>query len=838
MELNDYLSSLNENLRNKLDEINKRENEILGRLYGSSRTVEPEKRQSESPDRDQKSKVLTRLIREERLEDMSQSKLGTFEKIYREIFQGETGAPMSSYGFGDLDFSPLVNPLMSILEIELNRSLYQEIRRINGIDMTKYYFKNAPSKQITVDGKTYELGSKKQMLGGLKALISYYRNELSGHMADPAGFTGILSKVINVRNGASHDSYIDKDSFMAFYESYSQLFNGSIGQLMDLKKRLASCAQKNDLLFAYASEKEDPYIKALVAYTSGDRKKNNKRGILMTDCASLSMKYFGDTDYTEMLREFFTESVIPAYKQFRIDYQLLDIEDGYRQFIKDGNDWKGYHKALYSYCKDNQITTDEPIALFIIGGNDVIPMPRIFNPAQTGHGIMEETLDADLLYCYKEEYIRMEEDIKLDVEFLMENLSCPDFYVGRLPLENGLMVTSIENDLVSYFKEALLAHSEGGINIKSPLFTTCHRGQKCGKLLTEGMPLKSLPTEENIFVDNMAVSPALMLETEKKTVKDSKIMKNMGVTDEMLDEAFGKYVKQLSGADMLMFFLHGGYNPSHPVYSGDAILMNEEEKEKERISPAVFGPWLLKSEKINIKSIAAVSCYGARFIDYNRNDSTLLTSIYNGTLLFYGSSRIAFGPFDDCLKYLGERLGWALQQMREYLLRLFGGIPAGEAINRAKLAYLRGLETPYEEDKTTILEFNLFGDPLLNVKKLMEPPVENETEVPDLSLNRKNIRRYETVYTAEAAQEKTSLLQRIRGMVDRNLEGIHKKITEQLYNELSLNPRDLYTIRSFSDTKGNSGYSYCYRQTNDAFDACTIVETDRQGTIKSKIETI
>lgn len=846
MELNDYLSSLNENLLNKLNEINKREKDILSHLCDSDRTVGTEQPVSDAPVRKIEKQVLPRLIHDDRLEESSKSKLGTFEKIYNEIFTEATDLPIASYGFDELDFSPLVNPLMSIIEIELNRSLYQEIRRLFGIDMSRYYFRNAPSKQVTVDGRTYQLGSQKMMLGGLYMLISSCRNELGAHVTDMEQFVRLLAKVIDVRNGASHGSYVGKDRFLSFYESYSGLYNDNICSLMELKERLSGCSSSQSRLFAYGDyeiplcdyNEEDDYIRSLTDEISFDRQ-CTRQGILMTDCSRLAMKYSGDISAADEIRRCFLKSVIPAYKEVGVSYRLFDVNDGFAGYVEDPSDWQGYHKALYAFCRENNISTVEPMGLFIIGGNDVIPMPKVENPTKTGHGVMEETVDADILYSYDDDAVRIYGENRLETGHFLNSIGRPCFYVGRLPLENGMMMTSFADDILGYFGRAVSAHGEGGVKIESPFFTTCHRAQKCGKQLVDGFPVRKLSEQENIFVDNMAVSPLVMLECEKQDVADSGIIKDMSASDEVIDTAFEKYMKTLSSSDMLIFFLHGGYNPAFPVYSGDAIKWNDQSDENERITPAVFAPWMLKSDNVNIKSIAAVSCYGARFIDYARNDSALLTAIHTDTLLFYGSSRIAFGPFDDCLDYFNGKIVWSLVQMREYLKRLFAGIPAGEAINHAKQHYLRTSGEHDERCRTTVLEFNVFGDPLLNIHKMTDYIKDDPTDdLPEFVFDERCDRTYETVYSSENKEGKGSLLQRIRGMVDKNMEGIHKEIADRLYRQFSLKPRDLYTVWHYKDGYGNSGYSYCYRHPSEAFDSYTFVETDKEGTVKSKFETI
>ena len=847
MELNDYLASLNNTLNKKLEEINLKEKDLLNNLYNSSANIGISDSTPVAPIDNTSSLAIPYLIHDERLEDSSKSKLGTFEKLYSEIFAEETGAPISSYGFNDLDFSPLVNPLMSLLEIELNHTLYQEARRINGIDLSKYYYKNAPSKKVNIGNSIIDFGARKQMLGALLGILNEYSKELSKHIREFPSFIRMLSKAINVRNSASHDSFISKGHFMSFYESYSKLYNGNIESLILLKESFIKNSSTTNEFFTYNSIefsyncniRKDEYLVALKNTLSTISVPKAEVGILMTDCEQISMKYTGDTYYGTNFREMFKSHIIPEYEKVGIKYILLDISEKSKGYIKNNKDWLGYHNALYAFCRENKIPQTTPAGLFIIGGDDVIPMPKITNPAyHEGYGIMEETLDADILYSYDETSVRIFGDNQLEIGHFLNNLNNPHFYVGRLPLENGMLVTSFDEDIIDYFKRAINSYKTGGIKIKAPLFTTCHRAQKCGKLLTKDLPIRRLPELKNSFIDNMAVSPLLMLHKDKSENIDSNIIKNMTDSETAIDNAFAEYKKAVSTSDMLIFFLHGGYNPSLPEYSGDAVLRNPESKDEERISPAAFTPNLLETENTNIKCIAAVSCYGARFINYARTDSTLLTSIHKDTLLFYGSSRIAYGPFDDSLDYLGGKLCWSLVQMREYLKNLYSGIPAGEAINRAKIKYLSTLDKLDDASKTTILEFNLFGDPLLHIEKMIDLPEDESYNTSDFVFDEKLERQYNTVYQKDSKNSNISLLDRIKGMVDRNLEGIHKQIADQLYRQHSLKPRELYTVRNFKNGYGDEGYSYCYRHADKTFDSYTFVDTDTRGIVKSIIETI
>lgn len=869
MDFNDYLSSLDKNLEKDLEYFDRIEKDFLENILNSSDLcTEICDNTQDSPsiphDRKNDSDTIARLKLDRRLEESSKSKIGTFETIYNETFLAETHKPIASYGFSDLDYSALVTLLASILEIELNLSIYQAIREKNGIDLSRFYDKNTSGPSITIGKTSIDFGSRKQMLRALQMLIDKEQAFLSSHFKNISRFNNMLKKVIDIRNDASHGLSITKNNFLAFYKTYSELYNGYIFDILDLKENLAPKSQKrkkskNDASYAYfcsydnieEQKDDDDYIRSILEsnFTLIDHECNS--GIIMTDCRKLSLKYSGDADLYEYIYNQFIK-IIKKYKNIGITYRLFDVDDKYSHLLEDNPGWMGYYKALNEYCSKNNISSKEPKGLFIIGGDDVIPMPRIENPSWENHSerLLEETVDADMLYAFNEEAVRVNKNARLSYNALLENIDSPRFYVGRLPLENGMMTTSFDEDIISYLERALRSHSEGGINITSPLFTTCHRAQTCGLNMTEGIPLLELPHNHNIFEANMVISPLTMLSFEADRLQNNSVITDMVRNPAILKHCSEEYLEILSKSDMLIFLLHGGYTPGKPLYYGDAIKRELTSRSSERCSPAAFSPTLFKKPGVHIKSVAGVCCYGARFIDYAREDSALLTAMYNDTMLFYGSSRIALGSFDEFLESSQGQNEYSLVQTRHYLQNLLSGVQAGTAIHNAKTSYVKhysearkknqNYETNHWYFLTTILEFNLFGDPLLNVKKIMDIPFEDKYDFDDIfdfSHDFDCEKSYSVVYSAENEKRK-SILDRIRGMVDRNFEDIHNKINEKLYSQYKIEPRDLYCAKKYTDGRGRNGYTLTYKSGETAFESYKIVNTDMDGNINSITETI
>ena len=85
--------------------------------------------------------------------------------------------------------------------------------------------------------------------------------------------------------------------------------------------------------------------------------------------------------------------------------------------------------------------------------------------------------------------------------------------------------------------------------------------------------------------------------------------------------------------------------------------------------------------------------------------------------------------------------------------------------------------------------------------------------------------------------ERQGLLTRIRSMVDRNFEEIHATISDKLYKEYGIEPREFYGAYKYSTKNGEVGYSLQYRHEDGVFTSDTFVKINTQGTIISLYHT-
>lgn len=857
--LDESLDRLYRSLDNSVSNVLHNADNIINDI---SESVKMPDRQDANTQSQNNRKPLERLVRDERLEEETKSKIGTFEKAYSEIF--DPYAKDMAWGYSDLDYSGLVILLSGGLEIELNESVYRLIQK-----------NNPPSTVIPFGPREIKLKDKTQTLGCFSFLIKKFKNEIQPYIDNIEYFAQCLSQIITeTRNDAAHTKGVSEEKFRIFYQYFSQLFNEYIGKLMDMKMDLrasssTSYSKPYSPLFDLEEQKylerissshnirqdnmgkdNHQYVNESIQTTHKNGK--DKYGIIFTDCSELATKYFGDDrikhnnqiiDYAERIRSRLAEYAV-ACQNYGIHYLILDVSQ-FDPFIDKSKGWREYLNLLDKYCNEQHIPANgDTWGLFIIGGDDVIPMPSVQNPSYTLSEDKEQvnksdkTVDADLLYSYQGSQIALDANLDIDLDKLL--LCNPRFLVGRLPLENGFMESTFEDDICNYLGRSIEAYKNGGIGIKTlPLLTCCQTSKKVAQYMVKDLPLMKVKPIMGYIENNSIISPPYTVMSADSSVE----------AKQCLDIQ--------KSADMLIFELHGSKSPTCPDYIGEG---NSRE--------AVIGFHSDTFLHSNAKCVAGICCFGARFIGYKRTDSALLKAIYSHTLLFMGASRTAYGYFDHHIQntevifpiYAGQVL------IRYYVACLLSGTDAGEALMKAKIKYLdfanrsNGSEISIRIN-TTLLEFNLFGDPFQKVIPVMNgnyvPDVKRDNMDYDFSINGSTYsnsiissnglkiktsveclsekRSYSTLYCKKNGS--VSLSDEIRELVDRNLREIYDIFTQKLYNVLGVPPRELYSMQRYSSSTGKEGYSLTYRHETDYLQKDTIVELDLQGNIISIVGT-
>ena len=761
------------------------------------------------------------------LEEETKTKIRTFEHVYQKAYEEETQRPLVST-FGTKasveDFSPLIMSLSSALEIELDKSVLSLMRKIYGKDYVfeEQELKVELCKQGTLRGYQYcifhDLKKKKEL----------QKHGLDNGWECAKALNGIIQK----RNKSGHKGVVGQSSFYDFYDAIYDFFNQYMGDLIEVKNNCKKKATGSP--FSTFSLTDEMKVTSEV-----EQKKEfvpiYKKGIILTDTLKLAHKLFDSETFTyngillptQQIVENILKEYIQHMSEVGIVYDLLDV--CHYTDIESGK-WQSYARCLDNYRDKNYPQYyKEKMGLFIVGGNDVVPMPQIVNPffmegldenssramtdaSEKKELLSDRTLDTDMLYAYSNQYsclLNSKQEIDSDVLLKCE----PLFWVGRLPLEEGV-VSPLNptkypfEEFCSYFNRSYTSYVEDvfdngslGVNIKKHVTTTCESTQIAVERMLEGIPFKE-DVHHGSIQEIKYVSPKLNLLIP--------------------DIHWGSYINAIKEADMLTFFLHGSNLPSNYCYYGQSKEMDE--------GYIAFNPSLLLSS--NVKVISGVCCWGARFIGYPKVQSALLTAMYSSTLLFVGSSRTAVGVFDNALSNVPNMdIAFSELLLKYYLNYLLQGYDAGEALGRAKMDYIRTEKFSRLDALATMLEFNLFGDPLLSVQPVLErKPVVVESDWTVSSVSCGLFRSYQQVYDSQK-KESHSILDRVRGLVDQRLLEVRKKVTELLYRDYNINPQSLSAIHSFQSQGGEQGYRFCFHEKNEYYNNNRIVDTDKNGNI-------
>ena len=463
--------------------------------------------------------------------------------------------------------------------------------------------------------------------------------------------------------------------------------------------------------------------------------------VVFTNSTLLSAKYnCSQLDVLDLLNK-------NLYCQQKVEFLVLDVSDYHEEF---GNkpSWQEHKAILADFIAGMGLQPSPNLALFIIGGDDVVPMPRITNPINE-----EEQLQADLLYCFAGDELNI-----LETKYAICN-------VGRLPLESGSLSSTLTDDIQSYFNLSSKMLSTG-IDVNRVVMTSTESWLPASNDMVRGLPIEEPPHIADATNGNMYISPRL-------SVEDS--------------YAIEDYQKDIGQADMLMFNLHGADARGYSSFYGEGINGHN--------TPEAFSCKMFKYSGARI--LNTVACFGGRYIGYNRKDSMLLSALYGGGILLYaGSCTSALGRTGRVHHIAQDALmpaGYSESFMKLYSLYLFRGITAGEAFLQAKCDYFNLCRSLDGDDcaLATVLMFNLYGMPILNVisKKEVIQEARGIKEVHNINVKKKTSK---TLYAKK--QDSTSILADVQMRVNVNLQKNRNTIESTLYDYWGLNPADLDNI--------------------------------------------
>ena len=631
-----------------------------------------------------------------------------------------------------------------------------------------------------------------------------------------------------------HNKSIDKDIIIA---ADTELSDAEIWSVLGVVKQSADSAPfKGDDYIGHLREllglKKQASTTSSPQQTSEPHSKG-LRCVMMTDTKQLAVKFHDclrgkrieedgtarEVYWPDCVKEEILLFYINAMRSQGIDYTLLDIADEeYDDILSQGHTWQNCSRILDRFCEKHP----EYIGggLFIVGGQDVIPSPVVSNPDWLVSGeedkekyYREKDLEADLLYSYRSDDIRFVKGDELDCEYLFsQNRQCR-FAVGRLPMEDGVINRERRGEIVKYFGRAIVAYASSrtkpvGIEIKNHLVTAAESLNLVSHMMTNGMPLQQVPEESGFVEDNIFLSPRLNLEETDETQK-------YGISD---------FKKALERADMLTFVSHGA-----SYADGDGCYGEGQDGER---GYTAFVPELLKN--CPAKVVGSICCWGARYINYRAEKSMVLTALSQNVLIYMGSCRSATGPFDVHIRK-GCDLSHATVLVPQFERYLLQGYPAGMALHNAKMEY--HIEENGNAALMTLLEFNLYGDPMLSLIPLMQPTKRMElSNYQATATDRERLAEYkEQTYEIENIKDESnmSFLDRIRQRTNANLSYIRDKVNKEVYAQFGMKPQELSSIITIKKKGKEDTYEFRYTTECKYFEQRTFVRTNAKGEIIS-----
>ena len=475
-----------------------------------------------------------------------------------------------------------------------------------------------------------------------------------------------------------------------------------------------------------------------------------------------------------------------------VEWHIVDVADPMYADTVDSDDWVSYAKILTDFYYGLGLNEHQNCPLFIIGGVNEIPMPWITNPLAGAIG--GEYVYADMLYCFNYEGVSPITPSSFINQF-------PRFAVGRLPLSPQHTIT----DLSDYLNNSV-RYLTSDIHIRGAAMTTTESWITASADMMHDIPTVSLSLDNVPLNNRMIVSPLL------------------DITERDMYEGF---LREMHKIDFLTCNLHGDDTEGFPAFLGED---NEHSYYPIALQPSVLGH---RSPVI----FNTVACFGARFIGYDINDSMLYTALQNGTMLYAGSGEISLGG--------GDRAGNSELMMKLYNIYLHQGMPAGMALIKAKQDYYR---TCHEDDGDecamfTILEFNLFGCPILS----MQPKLAADYK-PTLLGHRVAEKSHIPTYRPktmtpiiQTAYQADDIHAYVQSLVDGNIYHIRSIVEKEVYARLGLPAENLQQILTISQDLYEIGYQFIYcwtpQESYRQFQMYWLVNTDKQGKITKIIHT-
>ena len=525
-------------------------------------------------------------------------------------------------------------------------------------------------------------------------------------------------------------------------------------------------------------------------------------GLIFTNLDLLAEKT--GTDEQSLMAIF--DAFIRQKREYGISYKLVDAGNyTYRKSGFWGNSKKVHLKITSPLWDYMDILTDvhngEQAAgdeisqyLFIIGGSDIIPMPYIHHYIPNDSN--DDSIDTDMLYAYPygKEMITLLEN---QAAFTYDQL----FFVGRLPLGED---ASLE-DLCGYL-ERNIDYSNG-----FPM------NEAYGQCDPHWKKVSS-------YVANDLLNGNYFRDLSRYLSPDhyyNRLLLSPMVVEGNLQQVFH------TNASLYYFNLHGGEGLESRGYAG--VMLNKEEY---GALPAIEPEHMMTCEEPNI--VISEACYGGRFIGLDQHHSMMLASLFTNTLAFVGSSRVAWGAVDDASSpHSGVSVSYADIIAGYFISAILQGYTVAEALFIARSAVLQGTVPGDPHAALTVVEFNLFGDPMttMNVRTNLKSgnKITSKTTLID-----PNTKIGCTIEKIKTEKENGSILEQVRGAVNANIQQIHATIGQHLYASYGIKPRPMEEVLKIKYSNGQEEMKFNYDLTSERqIPARFVVTTSSDGKIKS-----
>ena len=525
-------------------------------------------------------------------------------------------------------------------------------------------------------------------------------------------------------------------------------------------------------------------------------------GLIFTNLDLLAEKT--GTDEQSLMAIF--DAFIRQKREYGISYKLVDAGNyTYRKSGFWGNSKKVHLKItsplwdymdILTHVQNGEQAAGYEISqyLFIIGGSDIIPMPYIHHYIPNDSN--DDSIDTDMLYAYPygKEMITLLEN---QAAFTYDQL----FFGGRLPLGED---ASLE-DLCGYLERDI--DYSNGFPMNEAYGQCDPHWKKVSSYVANDL------LNGNYFRDlSRYLSPDHYY---------NRLLLSPMVVEGNLQQVFH------TNASLYYFNLHGGEGLESRGYAG--VMLNKEEY---GALPAIEPEHMMTCEEPNI--VISEACYGGRFIGLDQHHSMMLASLFTNTLAFVGSSRVAWGAVDDASSpQSGVSVSYADIIAGYFISTILQGYTVAEALFIARSAVLQGTVPGDPHAALTVVEFNLFGDPMttMNVRTNLKSGNKATSKTTLIDPNTKIGCTIEKIKTEK---ENGSILEQVRGAVNANIQQIHDTIGQHLYANYGIKPRPMEEVLKIKYSNGQEEMKFNYDLTSERqIPARFVVTTSSDGKIKS-----